>query len=82
MSQYGKPEYWDERYTRYLTPNPETQNLSTGINASADSRILSQPISIRITRSSMSEQATLDSAKKCWRKATQISPTLISAGWL
>ena len=82
MSQYGKPEYWDERYTRYLTPNPETQNLSIGINASADSRILSQPISIRITRSSMSEQATLDSAKKCWRKATQISPTLISAGWL
>ena len=50
MSQYGKAEYWEDRYTRYLFSNQETHNLSIGINDLVDWRISSQLISIELTK--------------------------------
>lgn len=33
MSQYGKPEYWDERYARYFGIYAGIMNLSIGTSA-------------------------------------------------
>ena len=82
MSQYGKNEYWEDRYTKYFSTETGIQNPSIGTNATADSRTSSPPTSINQTECSTLEQATLDSAKKCSKKVTpqsQTSTTRMSA---
>ena len=46
MAQYGKPEYWEERYQKYVLPLSfifnrvlETKSLLTGTNVTVVSRI-------------------------------------------
>jgi hypothetical protein len=51
MSQYGKAEYWEDRYNRYVIPHAETLSPLTGTNASVASRISSLPTWTRATRS-------------------------------
>lgn len=60
MSQYGKADYWEDRYTKYLYIHAETQNRLIGINASADSKMSSRPTSIKLEGFSMQVLAILD----------------------
>lgn len=82
MSQYGKAEYWDERYSRYPKLYSEILSHSIGISASAASKTSSLPTSIRIIKCSMWAQGTQGSAKKWWKKDTLTSLILTTAASL
>ena len=76
MSQYGKNDYWEDRYTKYRISYPEILNPSTGIRGTADSKTSSPLTSIKLTKFSMPAQAIPDLASKCLSKDTTTSPIL------
>lgn len=51
MSQYGKPEYWDERYARFfITNNSEILNHLIGIKDTVVLKILLQQTLTKIIK--------------------------------
>ena len=78
MSQYGKTDYWEDRYTKYLIHHSGTPNHSIGTSVLVVLKTSLPPTSINLIRSLTSDQEILDLVKRCMKKDMLILPISIS----